>query len=454
MIKYKRIIEEEGREFPPDHIWMNIEEQLDIDAVWENIHDQLDTEEVWNRIEMALDAENLKGSIITGIWKNQVLYRTVSAAAVILILLGTGFLLNRYLSQRTLSPSADYQAETKDVQSEKAEKIPNSHKIPVAENTAASDRLPANPVPPGGNERSGKENKKYVFTVSGTPDRASKNNNPATGYGVQQSFGSSLPVEPDYGIPVNRSYLVTIDPKVPGLLALNTETVSQGSHTLVAAAVPAGKNNEKKRPDWYAGITILGENNWILNAETFSGLQRNSLISTKPDFSAHYEFSAGVRMFPGWYLGTSLFLNDKVGQSYKTYIDGHYTAKNLTLKYSGINLFIKYSKRIFLTGYSNTHFNTYLGAYYHNLRAAEEQIGGSQVNRNREFRNADYGLLFGHELDIPAGKGYHFIPGIRLKYGLPNIYSGDGNIPSTFNLTHTATFEITLGVNFNPQRKF
>src|SRR3546814_14219707 len=60
----------------------------------------------------------------------------------------------------------------------------------------------------------------------------------------------------------------------------------------------------------------------------------------------------------------------------------------------------------------------------------------------------DYGIMAGFQFNLPVNSHLILQPGIRINYGLPNIFKGDRYIPQNFLRTHNAAAGLYLGIGY------
>ncbi|MBN1132174.1 MAG: hypothetical protein JXA39_03795 [Bacteroidales bacterium] len=186
------------------------------------------------------------------------------------------------------------------------------------------------------------------------------------------------------------------------------------------------------------GLITMVKNTWLLNRETFNGLNAESLNTTLVVFSPDVGLSLNYSLNNYWKLQADGFYYSNTGQEYMQYIYGHYSRKNITLTYSKIALSAKYKLAGKKGVMGRPSVNLVAGSYLSLLHHASQKITDDLENIESHYRKFDYGLRIGSELSLHLFDHFSLVPGLFLSIGIPNIYKGDGYIPGYFRKTHNA----------------
>jgi hypothetical protein len=213
-------------------------------------------------------------------------------------------------------------------------------------------------------------------------------------------------------------------------------------------------NNNKSSTDpkfrsWYAGGINAINNVWLLNSETFSGLNNSTLDQTNINAGYSYGISAGYGFHDKWAAELNWYINSHQGQKYHVYEEGRYLSKNVSLNYTLINLSIRQRKT------SRTKWSWLIksqgivaGINYGYLKNAKEICGQKTEMTKDNYHSSDFGFRFGYGYEFLAYSKILFSAGIHTDVGVKNIYSGTDFIPANFDRTHNAAIGFQLGLKY------
>jgi hypothetical protein len=209
------------------------------------------------------------------------------------------------------------------------------------------------------------------------------------------------------------------------------------------AAVQKQNDIPVSRGSIYAGLSVSGKNTWLLSEETFSGLNKHNLNTTK--FNFLNDLGVTVIYSPNlkWSFEGNGFVSSKNGQSYRQYINGLYSDKSYVLRYSSVELTAQrnISKR---TVKSKPVVMINAGLYLSYLHSAYKILNSLEYNISGEYSPFDYGMIIGSGIEIPVLENFILMPGLRIRYGLPNIFAGQEDFPATLNTTRNASVEFRV----------
>lgn len=197
------------------------------------------------------------------------------------------------------------------------------------------------------------------------------------------------------------------------------------------------------------GFTSALKNTWLFNHETFQGFNPSSGSRTHLQVYPNVAVSLQYLLAERWRLESSLSFSSSAGQSYEQYMYGQYSQRKITLNYFHAEVLAGYKHRFHGVGLSNAFFHsTSVGFYYGMLNAANESIGGEKVDVSSIYRKNDYGIVAGHNVNIPIWGRLLFAPGLYITWGMPNIYQGEHTLPS-LKRTHNRTVEVRFSIHYS-----
>jgi len=402
---YKNKIESSHLE-PPENIWENLQDQLDIDHSWKIINVQLEQNAATKRK-----------------------YWFAAAAGLLIFILAGGYWwyssnsnlnLDKQIAQETTLEENKIKKETKiNIENRNPEKEINSKSVKEKE-----DRLNIN------------------FTdsiqIAETVVRKQRLKQMSEQKIIQQ------PVEKNRN---NEKLIAALQP-----YELSIEDFSvQTSETLVlgksSEIISKGEKNRIAFQKIYTGATGQLANTWLLNNKTYTGLEETSLTTSNASFGSHFGFFTGTNLFEQLFIQLDINIIVQNKQDYNEYLNGQYISNEMKFNYSQIGFSFRYIT--FSNRYMKGEHNIYAGGYWGYLHSAYQVIDNEPHNITDYYAKSDYGVFLGYEYIFPIAKNLGFGTGIKAMYGLNNIYSGDQYIPSYLNKTHNASLNITFALKYN-----
>ncbi len=192
------------------------------------------------------------------------------------------------------------------------------------------------------------------------------------------------------------------------------------------------------------GLITMFKNSWLLNNETLDGLKSESLTTTEIVFFPDVGLSFSYSLNNYWQLQADGLFISNTGQKYLGYYNGHYSRKEITLRYSTFALSVKYKyigKEPFM---HRSAVNLLAGGYLSVLHSVNQKINTEIENISSQYRKFDLGVRIGGEFELQILDQLSVAPGLFLSIGIPNIYKGNGNIPGYFRRTHNGSAELHL----------
>ena len=387
---YKRQVESNPND-PPEEVWTNIQDDLDIDNVWQ-------------RIASRLNAER------RSIWQQPIGW--YAAAAIILLFL--------MLYPFTEQPS------TRSFEQELHASLQHT--------SASNNRQHTKTHAPSFT--------RYERTVS---EPASTTSMGIANYTTPAP--KSTPEDDNSPLPANDLTLLnTIKSKIKS----NRGGLQLAQLTAKSRATSATEEKEKSENfRFYVGISGEIGKSWLLNNKTIYSIAKSPYSSADASSQSAFGLSGGIQINPKWAVEITTFFNGNHGQIYREYMDGQLVTNSISLDYATINLKGRYqlfSKTLQLPVSHNLLFGTYMGY----LSSASQNIESSSNNIKTDYRNYDIGLLIGYELDTPLFSDYILSTGVQIDPGLINIYQGNEQLPANFNKTYNAS----IVLNITLKRKF
>lgn len=426
---------ENPSESPPQQTWENIENQLDKsffnwygqgiagnteeppEDVWNNIQDELDIEDTWTRISKRLDkAMPQKHTFI------------VYAAAAALL---------AFLVLRVFSPFE------KDLQ------FPDKQKEYAAEQNnnagqAMKDQTPAVAADTSVNfaERLAEEGDETISLPAEVNRKVEKQ--------IDEGTAASEAVSQPDESPLRNEQLA-----MSKLASEQIEfRVSSDAGLVNMPALTAVEETEDQTPgklNYYLGMTGEMGQSWLLSQKTLYSIRKSPYSSASPDQGKSLGIIGGLNLNDRLTLQMEGLLINESGQHYREYTNGELIHKQIYLDYASLNVLGRYKllDKSFRLPVSH---HAVLGLYGSYLKNAREQFNGTTENMRPAYKNHNFGMIFGYELDTHISPDFIISTGFRFDPGFINIYQGVPNLPASFNETYSSSVNVNLSVKFNISR--
>jgi len=198
------------------------------------------------------------------------------------------------------------------------------------------------------------------------------------------------------------------------------------------------------------GFSAGIKNTWLFNNQTFLAIAgyngHRTRVSIIPDLALNLRYQATPRL--EFEAGVS-FSSD-VAQSYKQFIYGRFSRKDISLNYfHGEVLANIISRRSWMLGQNTIRLNTTLGMYIATLNNATEVIAGENFDVSNYYKNLDYGIILGQNVDIELPGNITFSPGLRVTWGIPNIHKQLPDSPEFMWRSLNRSIELRFAVFYN-----
>lgn len=209
-----------------------------------------------------------------------------------------------------------------------------------------------------------------------------------------------------------------------------------------------GQAEEKKRRpfslnNFSAGPVMAYNNSWLLNNETKSSYDKNSLIATDPTYKQNWGLALNYQISSKSIVATEFYMIGKAGQQYKMYQDGEYLRKGLELQYN--KLYVQYQRNFLSYGKNNPSCLTVkAGAYGGYLH---DKLGELRPEESR-YAKFDYGVKLAIGQEHSLGRliiGY----GVGAERGLKNVFRGTERLPAEFDKTYILNVGTYLNMRYS-----
>lgn len=396
----------------PTHVWNSVNKQLNIDRVWKRISAELDRRPLFY-------------------WK-----KIAGIAALLLLLVGGGFYLFNNSNTLFVPDTGQLNKQEQKNAEEFQQLAAISHKGDLAEKNknhpgiAKTFNLKKYPA-----QQNGLTSRKDR-TV---PVSSEKNKNAANS--AVQKFNS---VQGNITEKNLRNTLNSDSMPLIAMKPLKTILIENGiapdsiiiSSTITQLFIPADTMHRRKK-QFELGIIYSYNNTWILNNDTRKSFDENSLIQTIPTYSGSYGIVANYTIFNNSSVSTEFFVNSKYIQRYDEFMEGNFN--RWTTKFNYYKLTLLYQFNISQSRYkavpSKYTFRAgFYGSYLKNQTKDYTRVTSPETDT---YTKADYGA----RIAIGQEKIFRIIIigyGLNAEYGFKNIFDGNPQVPSQFNVSRNA----------------
>ena len=190
-----------------------------------------------------------------------------------------------------------------------------------------------------------------------------------------------------------------------------------------------------------AGIVFGYKNTWLLNHETFNGLNPSRINSALPTYRQEIGAATTMVLNQRTAFGMEFFWRSEIGQNYQQYINASYIDRNINLDYLKFQSF-------YLWDPDRVPGEFLLGGYYSILKTGKETRGEDSFNIRKNYSDTDYGLLMGYQVNIDVQDRLTVKPGLRFNYNMRNIFEGDNIVPSHLKKTNSLSAGFNISVAY------
>ena len=402
------------------NIWYNkwlgrIDEEAD-ESLWNEIEDELDFRETWENISGRLDKIDISAGSVPV--KKSYIKEIIGIAASILLILATG----KYISDRSQQMSVtDNIALSDSYRDQNIKTIADK-----ALRSAGSGNIVA--------DLSGNIMYPELFLTESELDHERTRGTRVADDGrlitrTSPAEQQSLTV---YPLDNKRTKMTLAD--LAGYLPIQYDlpdniSESEGSRNLIGFKD--------------AGIVFGYKNTWLLNHETYNGLNPSKLNSALPTYRQEIGAATTLVLKQRTAFGLEFFWRSEIGQNYQQYFNASFIDRRINLDYLKLQAF-------YLWDPGRVPGEVLLGGYYSILKTGKETRGEDSFNISQNYSDTDYGLLLGYQFKIAVQDRLIVKPGLRFNYNMRNIFEGDNFIPSHLKKTNSfaAGFNISVAYNF------
>lgn len=387
---YKNKVESNELE-PPEVVWENIQDDLDINQSWRVIHNHLSEKSIAKRKY----------------------YLAIAASILVLFSVGSYWFLNSGEKQREFKSIVEV--------------------VNKAENDILKEKISA-------------KNTLIIEKTSQFQNELTKSQNQNVFIAENAIFEEILPI--DNQKHNNNKHFEVLDSSLKvdsEIILLNCNL----NEELKINNIKTNSSDPKERIAFqklYIGATGQLANTWMLNEKTYSGLESYNLTKSNASFGSNFGIYIGTNIFKKIDLQLDINILAQNTQDYNEYINGHYISNTMKFNYSQTALSVRYNylSKCFLKGEHGINLGSYLG-YLHN---AYQIIDGEVISLTDNYTSYDFGIFVAYEYIIPISMKLGFGTGVKAYYGLQNIYSGDEFIPSNMNITNNASVNISFSLKY------
>ncbi|MCU4174225.1 hypothetical protein [Carboxylicivirga sp. N1Y90] len=439
----------------PDDVWNRITSDLDndrrsksedeeqnkiLDDSWNKIENELDIDNVWSNISAELDKYNKTHTIFHR-------FNYWVAAAIILFMISFSGVLQFYSKQTKpeLYTNNNAQKSTNSLGYTSETKLNNAISGKEIDNQTINAFQKAKLFHPTIEEQ--KKKVRIASALNNTKLSFSNEEN-ETFINAEESFSLNTKLK-------NKNALIRkpIDYKIVPYIALEKEKVFE-TDWIKAMPIPSPSNSkntlafDRKDSRWTTGIITSLKNTYLLSAETIEGFSSSGMNSSKITISPELGLNIKYALNKRYLINSNLFLSSSSKQNYSSYYYGQYTSKELDLNYIAVEMSIMQNAKHNFLGSDKIIRRNVAGIYIAHLKSASETIVNDAQDISEIYASIDYGLILGQEFEIRSQGPIKVSTGINIKYGLPNIYTGDNSIPGHLNKTHNASVEFRIGIAY------
>lgn len=397
----------------PTQIWNSVNKQLNIDKVWKKLSKELDRKPI----------------II--FWR-----KTIGVAALLILLLsGSLYLIKNNYSSSSFSQQIQ-RAQTK----KQTVKEQVSHlTTPILSTDNRNKNIASNSI-----------SEKSAQTKNIYSELRSEKSNVQLKHSAQKSYSATFdnsastifiekskvpffevlsPAEADslsfialMPINANLTYSAIASELIPQPLSLSDNPFKEPSKT-------------KKR--FEVGIIYSYNNTWLVNNDTRKSFDENSLIQAIPAWSGSYGIIANYNVFNNNAVSAEFFVNSKYTQRYDEFVEGVFNRRTNEFNYFKLALLYQFNFNQSPFRVVPSKYTFKAGFYGSYLKNHTHEYSRVMSLKTDTYSKADYGarMAIGQEKTFKRIIiGY----GLNAEYGFKNIFQGNRQVPSQFNVSRNA----------------
>lgn len=205
---------------------------------------------------------------------------------------------------------------------------------------------------------------------------------------------------------------------------------------------------QKDKTNYYLGFSGQMSSSLLLSNKTLYSINQSPYSQVRPGQSNRFGILAGVRLSERFSTQTELYLNSTKGQTFREYQGGELIENQIQLSYSSLQLLTDYK---FIKASQKLPFSHHIliGAYGSYLKNVSQSYLFAEADPNAEYKEYDAGLIVGYSLHAHLVKNINISADFRLDPGIINIYEGSTYLPKEFNKTFNSALHIGLSFSYN-----
>ncbi len=204
------------------------------------------------------------------------------------------------------------------------------------------------------------------------------------------------------------------------------------------------KKVEKKKR-FSIGVIAGLNRTWVIDNETRSSFEKNSLIESKLTLGSMIGLTAQYELGKNSFIAANYIVNATSRNKLAKFNNGVYEHKISEIKLSQLS--IMYGRSFAIGQVPNWRLNAKLGPYVGLIRRSQVQEGETITSFNSDFRRVDYGLNLQVAPVYRVGQ-FEIETGINYEQGFRNIFAGNGYISSDLNYTNNTDLGIYISLRY------
>ncbi|WP_375578992.1 hypothetical protein ABWH96_18545 [Marivirga tractuosa] len=203
-------------------------------------------------------------------------------------------------------------------------------------------------------------------------------------------------------------------------------------------SIPSINTSDYKNPFIkFSGIGAVGnmKNSWIINNATRASFNNESLINTEITYTNDFGLSSQFTIRSQQIIQLSYWFRARNTQNYFQYYNANYSRKEFIITYQSFS--IDLLQPLFST-------NNYLifGFQLAKIGSVEETLAGNFSDLSNNYSDWNYGVDLGLQKKFKLHPKLSFQPALRFHYGLNNIFVGNEFVPREFDYTRPASISL------------
>lgn len=404
------------------------------DSVWQNIQDDLDIDEVWSQIDSQLPLAQAK--------TNYSPVRQVVNYALFFLLL---FVFKSNSDQQLLPFTSAIDNNQATLLIEENNKKENNPKKDRDENLLAGNKNIEDIAATSKKELEQKPSttQKQEAEESKVTQNLDINNNHSnatvekviTDATEEENFESTK--NDDSPFTIHDYELNSLNPRSANFEFILTTNLPE---VLLIDNIISNDSSEKAIPFIkLSSIGIAGnvKNSWIINNTTKASFNNEALINTEISYTNDFGVSSQFLIRTQQIIQLSYWFKATNSQDYFQYYNANYSRKEFNIAYQSLS--VDFLQPLF----SNENY-LILGIQFAKIGSVQETLAGNFSDLSSNYSTWNYGIDLGLQKKFDLHSKLSFQPAIRLHYGLSNIFTGNEFIPREFDYTRPASISLDL----------